>query len=209
MTEPTARATFIESVVPGIIHWSLDDDRIDSRTHCYGVKSEEGTVLIDPLPLAVMVEHLLENVTAICLTGRFHQRSAWRYQEKFDAPVYAPKNGEGYEGTPDHLYETDDILPGGLQVIHAPGPTDAHYIFYLDHEGQKIMFTADLLIKDPDEDHFKFVASKYMDNPEITRESVRKLLDYPIDVLCPNHGAPQVDEVETAIEKALELDDGP
>lgn len=208
MTEPSARATFIETVVPGLIHWSLDDDRIGSRTHCYGIKTDQETILIDPLPLAVMVEHLLEDVTTICLTGRFHQRSAWRYQEKFDAQVYAPEKGKGYEGTPDHFYEADDILPGGLQVIHAPGPTDAHYVFYLDHEGEKVMFIADLLTRQSGDDYFKFVPGEYMDNPDITRESVRMLLDYPIDILCPNHGNPVIGDVHEALEEALEKDEG-
>lgn len=206
MSEPSTVADSLEYVAPSLLHWTVEDDRIHNRSDAYALETAFGTILIDPLPLH---EDLLEGfntVQAICLTGRFHQRSAWRYQQHFDAPVYAPKNGEGYEGSPDHLYETGDTLPGGLKVVHAPGPTDAHYNFFLGRSEGNVMFIGDLLIRRTEGDIFKFVPAQYMDDPEITRESVRKLLNYSIEVLCPNHGAVCKGNVATAVKDALEND---
>ena len=35
-----------------------------------------------------------------------------------------------------------------------------------------------------------FIPAKYHDDPDATRDSVRRLLDVPFEVLCMDHGAP-------------------
>lgn len=209
MSEPDTFADAIETIAPGLLHWTLFDNRIHSQTHSYAVEADDGLVLVDPLPLAEEFLPRIESAIAICLTGRFHQRSAWRYQKQFGIPVYAPRKGKGYEGTPDHLYDAGDMLPGGLQVIHAPGPTDAHYVFYLERPEGNALFCADLLTRPGPDDYFRFVPSQFMDEPAVTRDSVRKLLDLKIDVLCPNHGHYVLGNVHEVLEEALEKDTGP
>ncbi|MCF7803491.1 MAG: MBL fold metallo-hydrolase [Candidatus Marinimicrobia bacterium] len=206
MSEPSARAQVVETVAPAILHWTLEDDRIHNRSDSYAIETPDGNVLIDPLPLKESALGDLGEIRAICLTGRFHQRAAWRYQEHFSVPVYAPKNGKGYEGEPDHLYESGDMLPGNLKVVHAPGPTDAHYNFYYTSDNLKAMFIADLLIRRSADNIFRFVPGQFMDNPDLTRESARNLLNYDIDLLCPNHGAVQKGNVHQVIREALEHD---
>lgn len=209
MSEPDARAAEIETISPGILHWGILDNRINNRSDSYAVETPRGKVLIDPLPLE---EHLLSElgeVQAICLTGRFHQRASWRYQQHFDVPVYAPHNGELHEkfaGEPDELYHEGDLLPGGLEVIHAPGPSEAHYIFYLRHDIKSAIFTADLLIRESADDYFRFVPDQFMEQPEKTRESVRKILQMDVGLLCPNHGAHADGDVHVVIQTALEKD---
>jgi len=209
MSEPDTLAKSIESIAPGILHWSLLDNRIHNRSDSYAIETPEGKVLIDPLPLEDHLESQLEDAEAICLTGRFHQRAAWRYQKQFDVPVYAPRKGEGYEGTPDHLYDAEDLLPGGLKVVHTPGPSDAHFAFYLDRENGSAMFIGDLLTRRSGGEHFRFVPSEYQVAPDKTRESVRNLLEFSIDYLCPNHGAIQAGEVQEVLQEALDKDSGP
>ena len=209
MTEPDARATEIESISPGILHWGIQDNRINHRSDSYAVETPKGTVLIDPLPLE---EHLLSElgeVQAICLTGRFHQRAAWRYQKQLDVPVYAPHNGdlhENFADNPDELYHPGDLLPGGLEVIHAPGPSEAHYIFYLQHDTKPVIFTADLLMRKSADDYFRFVPDQFMEKPEKTRESVKKILEMDVGLLCPNHGAYADGDVHAVIQTALDKD---
>ena len=206
MSEPNATATSIEEVAPGIYHWTVEDDRIHNRSDSYAVETPEGTVLVDPLPLEENLFETMKSVVAICLTGRFHQRAAWRYQKKFDVPVFAPSKGKGYEGKPDHLYVADELLPAGLKVVHAPGPTDAHYNFYLERNATTVMFIADLLIRRNSDDLFRFVPDQFMDTPDLARKSVHNLLNYNIDILCPNHGAYQKGSVHEVIREALEAD---
>ena len=80
MSEPQAQAKKITKIAPGILHWTLKDDRIDFRSDAFAVEEEGRLVLIDPLPLTRSALKRLENVQAICLTGSCHQRSAWRYR---------------------------------------------------------------------------------------------------------------------------------
>lgn len=209
MSEPSTRAQEITEVVPGILHWFLQDDRINSETHSYAIVSEEGTVLIDPLPLEEEALTSLENVTAICLTGRFHQRSAWRYQEYFGVPVYAPSGAQGLEGTQDHWYSDGDVLPGQIKAVHAIGPTDVHYVFLYDHDQGTVLFCADLLMRRSANDYFRFVPRGFQDYPDQTRESVQMLIDnYDIEIICPNHGAPVIQNGQAMLQEALDKDDG-
>lgn len=209
MSEPSTRAKNIIEVVPGILHWSLQDDRINSETHSYAIVSKEGTVLIDPLPLEDEALASLKNVTAICLTGRFHQRSAWRYQKHFNVPVYAPTGAQGLKGSQDHWYSDGDFLPGGINAVHAPGPTDVHYVFLYEHEQGTVLFCADLLMRRSADDYFRFVPRGFQDYPDQTRESVQMLIDqYNIEILCPNHGAPVNHNGQAMLREALEKDDG-
>jgi glyoxylase-like metal-dependent hydrolase (beta-lactamase superfamily II) len=209
MSEPTTRAKSVEEILPGLFHWTLEDDRIHSRTHSYAISSEEGTVLIDPLPLEAAALTSLKNVKAICLTGRFHQRSAWRYQKQFGVPVYAPTGAKNLEGTQDHWYSDGDELPGGLTAVHAPGPTDVHYVFLYDHPRGQVLFLADLLSRRAENDYFTFVPRTYQDYPDQTRETVRFLMEnYNIEILCPNHGFPVLHDGKAALKEALDNDDG-
>jgi len=209
MSEPSTRATSVEEIAPGLYHWSLQDDRIHTETHSYAIATDDGTVLIDPLPLEEDALKSLGDIRAICLTGRFHQRSAWRYQKQFGVPVYAPTGAEGLEGTQDHWYADGDELPGGLRAVHAPGPTDVHYVFLYDHPQGKVLFLADLLSRRSANNYFTFVPRTYQDYPDQTRDSVRFLMEnYDIEILCPNHGAPVLQDGNSALKEALDKDDG-
>lgn len=49
MSEPKAIATTIESVVPGVWRWTVQDDRIGYEGDAHAVASHDRIVLIDPL----------------------------------------------------------------------------------------------------------------------------------------------------------------
>jgi hypothetical protein len=51
MTEPATLAREWDVVIPGVRHWSVNDDRIGFRSDAYAVESPSGIVLVDPLPL--------------------------------------------------------------------------------------------------------------------------------------------------------------
>jgi hypothetical protein len=78
MSEPTTFADRVETVVPGILHWTVQDDRIDFRSEAYALSAPGGLVLVDPLPLSESALASLGKVAAICLTAGGHQRSSWR-----------------------------------------------------------------------------------------------------------------------------------
>lgn len=204
MSEPRAHAKRIQEISPGIFHWSVHDDRIDYRSDAYALRADEGTVLVDPLPIDASLVSNLGDVAAICLTGGFHQRAAWRYRRVFGAPVWAPEASRGLEEKADHFYESDERLPGGLVALHAPGPAHLHFVFLLERPDHRAaLFSADLLIRRTTDDPFGFVPDPLQDNPGRTRESVEALLEVDADALYPAHGAPLLRGAHEAMRLAL------
>ena len=201
MTEPKNRAEKVETVVPGILRWSLHDDRIDTQSDAYAVQEGGRTVLIDPLPLEEPALKDLGKIEAICLTGSFHQRSAWRYRKQFGVKVYAPEGAEGLEEDPDVWYRAGDLLPGGLKAVHAPGPTRAHCVLHLAR-GHGALFCSDILVRVGGK--VAFLPEDYVDDPKATRDSARRLLDLKFGALCFDHGVPITKDAHAAIREALE-----
>lgn len=203
MSEPRTRARRVRTVEPGILHWTLIDNRIKVRSDAHAVVENGRSVLIDPLPLPDRLLGRLGEVTAICLTGAFHQRSAWRYRRRFDVPVFAPRGARKLEERPDRWYGPGDRLPGGLRALHAPGPTEAHYAFHLAR-GRGALFCSDSLM------HFgsavRFIPDKYQDDPARTRRSVQSYLRRRFATLCFNHGTPITRGAKAAIREAMAAD---
>ena len=204
MPEPSGTAKLVGEILPGVYRFTIHDDRIDSESDSYSIIEHGKVILIDPLPMAKKDLKKLGPVEAVCLTGSCHERSAWRYRRELNVPVYAPQGGVDFEETPDRWYKAHDRLPGNLLVVHTPGPTEAHYSFYLEREGG-VVFCADLLTN-AGREGLAFVSGEYQDEPARTRESVRHLLNLDFRALCPDHGNPVTAGAKDAITRALERD---
>ena len=204
MPEPGGTAKLVGEILPGVYRFTIHDDRIDFESDSYVVIEDGKAILIDPLPMADKDLKKLGPVEAICLTASCHERSAWRYRCELKVWVYAPQGGVDFEETPDRWYKAGDRLPGDLLAVHSPGPTEAHYSFYLEREGG-VVFCADLLTNAGVEG-LAFVAGEYQDEPARTRKSVRRLLDLKFETLCTNHGDPVTVGAKEAIVRALAND---
>lgn len=202
MSEPGTVAETIEQVIPGVWRWFVWDDRIDFESDAHAVSDARGTVLIDPLPLKRALLRKLEPIAAICLTAACHQRSAWRYRKQFGVQVYAPKGCRAMDEKPDVYYTADEALPGGLKAVHTPGPEPAHFAFWRE-TAPSVLFCADLVMQFEDGE-LAFVPPAYHDDPDATRDSVRRLLDLRFSVLCMDHGAPVKTGAKAALRKLLE-----
>ena len=207
MSEPKAVAETVEEVVPGVWRWHVWDDRIDFESDAHAVSDEGGTVLIDPLPLQEEALKKLEPIVAICLTAACHQRSAWRYRKTFGVEVYAPEGCRAMDEEPDVRYRTGEMLPGGLKAIHTPGPEEAHYAFWRERS-PAVLFCPDLIMYETNGEYeangeLAFIPAEFHDDPEATRDSVRRLLDLPFEVLCMDHGAPITADPHAALRKLL------
>jgi glyoxylase-like metal-dependent hydrolase (beta-lactamase superfamily II) len=205
MSEPNTVVSRIDEVIRGVWHWRLQDDRIGGHTSAaHAVATSGGAVLIDPLPLADDALEQLAPVEAICLTAQCHQRSAWRYRDRFGARVYAPAT-RPMEQEPDERYAEGDLVPGGLRVIHTPGPETAHYSF-LSESRPGVLFCSDLLMCE--DGRLDFVPLEYHDDPPVTRSSVEGLLDLDFEILCFDHGTPITEDPKRAVRELLERTSG-
>lgn len=201
MTEPKAVADRVEEVARGVWTWSVHDDRINFVSASYAVSTEEGTVLIDPLPLADEPMKELGDVSAICLTTSSHQRSSWRLRRQLGVKVWVPGLAREVEEEPDERYSEDDALPGDLQPVFTPGAGTTQHTFLLDRDGG-IAFVPDLLVLPPGGE-LTLIPEQYAHDVEQARRSTEKLLDLPFAVLCLGHGAPVKEDARSKMEAAI------
>lgn len=202
MPEPGGIAKLIGEILPRTYRFTIHDDRIDYQSDSYAVIDKGRAILIDPLPMSDRDLKRPGPVDAICLTASCHERSAWRYRRSLRTPVYAPEGGVDFEESPDRWHKAGDLLPGCLLAVHEPGPTEAHYAFYLDRE-RGVAFH---LHTNAEGEGLAFVSGEYQDEPARTRESARSLLDLQFETLCSNHGGPITSGAKEAITQALARD---
>lgn len=203
MSEPKAVADAAEEVVPDVWCWHVADDRLGGYiSSAHAVRTDDGTVLVDPLPLAGDALAALGDVTAICLTTSGHQRSAWRLRGELGAPVWAPEAVREVEEEPDRRYSDGDTVPGGLRAVFTPGAGTAQHSLLLERAGGGVLLTPDLFVHLPGEP-LGFVPAEYMHDPDAARRTAERLLDLDFAVLCTGHGVPITDDPKAAIRAAL------
>jgi hypothetical protein len=200
VSEPKTIAATVEEVVPGIRRWAIQDERIDFLSAAYAVTGEQGTVLIDPLPLEEAALSSLGEVRAIVLTCGSHQRCAWRYRRELGVAVHAPALSKEIDEEPDQRYGDGDRLPGDLTAFFTPGAGTTQHTLVLDDPG--VAFVPDLLVQTP-EGRVAMLASRWMHDSDEARRSVEKLLELDFDVLCLAHGGAVVEGAKDAVRDAL------
>lgn len=95
----------------------------------------------------------------------------------------------------DKVVEDGDTI-AGLQVIHTPGHSPGHICIYMKEEG--ILFSGDHVLglgttamRPPQGDMAQYI------------DSLRKLLNYDIDMICPGHG-PLITEARRKLEELIQ-----
>ncbi|HSI96728.1 MAG TPA: hypothetical protein VK926_00055 [Gaiellaceae bacterium] len=193
MTEPSVVAMGLEEVAPDVYHWRIENDLIGGEwSSSHAVRAAEGSVLVDPVLLAADALGRLEPVVAVVLTAACHQRSAWRYRQRFGAPVWLPRGSRATEEEPDELYGDGDLVPGGLRAVHTPGPELPHYSLLLERE-PAVLFSPDLVMLDRRRGELVFVPAQYHEDPAETRRSVEHAAELDFEILCLSHGPPVSD----------------
>jgi glyoxylase-like metal-dependent hydrolase (beta-lactamase superfamily II) len=200
VTEPRTAAESLEEVVSGVQRWSIYDERINFVGAAYAVATDDGVVMIDPLPLEDEALADLGSVEAIVLTCGSHQRCAWRYRRELGVQVYAPALAKEIEEEPDVRYGDGDTLPAGLHAVFTPGAGTTQHTLVLGDP--KVAFVPDMLVETPD-GRVAMLASKWMYDAEQARRSVEMLLDLDFDVLCLTHGGAVTESPKDAVRGAL------
>jgi hypothetical protein len=240
--EPEPQPTTTASIVlgtqkrPQLIRWTTWWASPGSEDS-YALVTPDGPVVIDPeTPTAEGEARLLALLggppKAIVLSNDMHERAAYDFREKWGAPVWGPaygtpdKGGTMDEGTPDHLYEDGDALPGGLHARRIEGGAFlGDTVLVWDAQGGKrVLFTGDAINgpfnrANPAGPHPRrgepglylgagpFYLQRF--KPEAFKASVRRLLDEPIDLICGAHGDPCTQDAAGTLRRLVELDWAP
>jgi hypothetical protein len=202
MSEPRTTADAVEEVLPGVWRWAIHDERIDFLGAAYAFATGDGTVMVDPEPLAPEVMHELGRVEAIVLTSGSHQRAAWRYRRELGVRVWAPALVREVDEEPDIRYGEGDPLPGDMRAVFTPGAGTTQHTLVRDG----IAIISDLLLQNPD-GSVAIVPDRYLHDPDEARRSLRRLLELPFAVALLTHGGVLRDP-KTAIASVLESGSG-
>jgi glyoxylase-like metal-dependent hydrolase (beta-lactamase superfamily II) len=191
----------------------------------YAIDTGEGLLLFDPLAPPAEIEKLAEErETAIVLTCPWHERDARSLVDRFGLPVYTPppdtaedlmqKFGLTAEQTagwssPDiawllaggqgeaRLYSAGDRLPIGIEAF--PGREHNDVVLWV--ESRRAVVAGDTLA---DFGQGFGIRGGVQLREGVSREQVvdglRPLLDRPVEVVLPAHGAPTD---RAALERAL------
>jgi hypothetical protein len=202
MSEPREIAQRAEPVIDGVWHWSIANSAIGGATSSSQALAAGGeNVLIDPIRLVPEALDELPRPSAVLLTAKCHQRSAWRYRSELGVEVWAPAGAPATDEEPDRRYAEGDVLPGGLRALRTPGPEPVHFCL-LREAAPRILFCSDLLMGDG-QGGLAFVPAQFHDNPAETRRSVERLAELELDLLCLDHGPPVTDDPRGAIHALL------
>jgi hypothetical protein len=199
----------MREVRDGVWHWETQHPEWNDKqwwgplVSSYAIDDGERLVLFDPLAPPAEIDRLAkERETAIVLTCPWHRREADAIADRYDATLYVPPPDAGDPSPVDGtVYREGDRLPVGVEALPGMEPNDlllwveSHGVLVagdtLQDRGDGLQFLGDLANNVPPE--FRVVA-------EQVRERLQSVLDLPVELVLPTHGAP-VDKA--ALERAL------
>jgi glyoxylase-like metal-dependent hydrolase (beta-lactamase superfamily II) len=178
----------MDEIAPGVCHWQGRHPNLGIDVSSYWLP--ELRLLLDP----IAVPDEVVDVDEILLSCRHHLRDSLEARERFGATVRAPRSGmhEFPEDTPVVPYDFGESLAGGAVTVHEVGaisPDEA--AFHIPPVNA--LSLADGAIRYGEE--LGFVPDQYMDDPEQTKDGLRRALgrlaeELDFDVLLLAHGNP-------------------
>jgi glyoxylase-like metal-dependent hydrolase (beta-lactamase superfamily II) len=194
----------VREVQTGVWHWeaSHPDWKPEADwgpvVSSYAIDDGDRLLLFDPLAPPSDVDELAAGrETAIVLTCPWHVRDARGLAERLGAQLYVPPPDEGDPNPVEgHVFRAGDRLPVGVEAFPGMEPND----LVLWVERRRALVAGDALIDRGQ--GFEFPtdwANKGVPAEEIL-EALRPLLELPVELVLPTHGAPTD---RAALERAL------
>ncbi len=170
----------------------------------YAIDDGARLLLIDPTePPSPVDELAAERETAIVLTCPWHARDARSLAAGLGATLYAPPPDEGDPNPLDgHVFRAGDRLPVGVEAFPGMEPND----LVLWIESRRALVAGDTLIdrgrgvEFPADWASRGAVAERGVPPERILATLRPLLDLPVELVLPTHGAPTD---RSALERAL------
>ena len=198
----------MQELRPGLWWWEAEHPEWapeDAATEDWGpeVSSyaiDDGTrlLLIDPTaPPEHVADMAAGREVVIVLTCPWHQRDTRNLMERFGATVHMPPSDDGDpDPLPGQVFRTGERLPIGIEARPGMEPND----LVLWIEGQGALVAGDTLIDRGNGLEFPADWANKGVPPEQIMETLQPLLDLPVELVLPTHGAPTD---RAALERAL------
>ena len=198
---------------PGIWHWQSrhpdwnEEQWWPPEVSSYSIELGDDVVLFDPLAVP---DELATRATAIVLTAPYHERDARALAQKHGLPVHTPPADtwedwvEKFGIDPDRVrgMESDDLAwlraGEGEGHFHAPGAwpfgieafagrEDNDLVMWLPAVGALVC--ADTISDFGNGMHIALGGRTHVAEEQV-KDRLRPLLDLPVELVLPSHGAP-------------------
>ncbi len=206
-----------EELKPGLRAWTSFHEEWGKQVRSFAIVEDEQLTLVDPLLPGDAWDELAatrgERALEVLLTIHWHARSAAEIRERHPGTRVRAWGGDqarveervGLDG----VFEAGEEMPGGLVAIHA-APREEVVFWDAPHGA---LIAGDVLLGDGEAGEEGASAEGLHLCPEswlpgddavaTLREMMRGLLDLPIELVLPSHGAPVLTDGRAALERAL------
>lgn len=204
-------------ISPGLWRWTGWHEEWKEDVGSVYVETDDGVVLVDPLvPLEdtdrfwTALDRDVQRVGGevhVLVTVFWHARSTRAVVDRYKARVWAPMRGrqaiERRAGTVTDPYRPEDALPGGLQALRTARA--AEVVFWIaEHQA---LVPGDVLVGDGS-GGIKLCPRSWLpetvDHAKLA-DSLRPLLDLPVERVLLSHGAPVLAAGAVALAAALDV----
>jgi glyoxylase-like metal-dependent hydrolase (beta-lactamase superfamily II) len=185
----------VQELQTGLWYWEAshpdwtpgNPDDEGAKVTSYAIDDGERLLLLDPLALPREIDELAaDRETAIVLTCAWHERDTRSLAERLDAAVFVPSPEEGDPIEGRRLFSAGDRLPVGVSAF--PGKDENDLVLWV--ESRRALAVGDTLI---DRGRGLQIPVDWL-SEGVTREQVvavlRPLLELPVELVLPTHGAP-------------------
>lgn len=187
-----------EELHPGLWRWTAHHQEWKREVASFAVEAESDLVLIDPLLVGDQWRELQRALAArqlhVLLTIHWHARSAAEVAARLDgARIWAHSRNRAAvarRAPVSDVFRIGDPLPGGLTALEARPRSEV--LFW--EPRARALIAGDSLLGDGErgEDLHTCPASWLPESTSVEdlRASLRPLLELPIEMILPSHGAP-------------------
>lgn len=164
----------------------------------YAIDDGARLLLFDPVALPGPLDELVAgHEAAIVLTCPWHRRDSGELAKRVGAPIYVPPPDEGDPSPVEgHVFSAGDRLPVGVEAF--PGMERNDLVLWV--ESCRVLVVGDTLIDRGRGLEFSVEWANKGVPPEVILEGLRPLLELPVELVLPTHGAPTD---RAALERAL------
>jgi hypothetical protein len=186
-----------------VFFWEAYDPAVKTDLSSCAILAPAGLIFVDPIALekeALAELGELAPAAAIVLTNGNHARSAADFREHFQVPVCAHAEAiAGLELAVDRELAEGDAVAGDARVVALPGAGAGEIA--LVSAGGGLHFGDALIHLEPY--GLSILPEKYCLDAPVLRNSLRKLLRFPCDVLTFAHGLPLVTQAQQRLAQLL------
>lgn len=195
----------ILQLTPTLWLWQTFDQAVKSDLFASAVKTPDGLLLIDPIPLPrPSLEEMTAGTTvrAILVTNANHARASAYFSRQFGSPILAAAEvPDEFESAKREAIPADGKIGAGVTAIPIEGAAVGEVAFHFADDGGTLVLGDALINFEPY--GFGFLPPKYCADQPRMRRSLRQLLDWPCQRLLFGHGTPILSNGRARLETLL------